>query len=124
MSQFFFQGVDREALDRAPMLRFERRGLQSRWATSALGVDLASPVHWTPSTQGMLDMCLAGLGWAMTPLPLAQPHLVAGRLVELPPHCRLAVKLYWQRTRLAARLLDRLTLAVRSSAEAALGSPA
>lgn len=48
----------------------------------------------------------------MTLLDLAAPHLASGRLVELPPARRIAVPLYWQRTRLAARLLDRLTLAV------------
>ena len=48
----------------------------------------------------------------MTPLALAAPHLASGRLVELLPGRRIAVPLYWQRTRLAARLLERLTQAV------------
>ena len=106
-------GVDAASLQRAPTLRFDRRDLlQARWAREALDLDLAAPVHWSPSTQGMLDLCLAGLGWAMTPLALAAPHLASGRLVELLPGRRIAVPLYWQRTRLAARLLERLTQAV------------
>lgn len=113
----FPEGVTAESLERAPMLRFDRRdGLQARWTEAVLGVRPSPPVHWTPSTQGMLDMALADLGWSMTPLVLARPHLAAGRLVELPPHHRIAVDLFWQRTRLAARLLDRLTDAVRAQA--------
>lgn len=117
MTRFFADGVDAATLQRAPMLRFDRRdNLQARWAQEALGVRLSSPVHWTPATQVMLELNLAGLGWAMTPLTLAEPHLAAGRLVEMSPHRRIAVALYWQRTRLAARLLDRLTSAVRAAA--------
>lgn len=121
MSRFFDDGVDAASLQRAPMLRFDRRdGLQARWAQEALGVQPSPPMHWVPATQVMLDMTLAGLGWAMTPLALAEPLLAAGRLVELPPHRRITVALYWQRTRLAARLLDRLTSAVRAAAAQAL----
>lgn len=115
ISRFFPDGVDAASLQGAPMLRFDRRDeLQARWVRQAWGTPVSPPVHWTPSTQGMLDMTLAGLGWSMTPLPLATPHLDAGRLVELPPHRPISVALYWQRTRLAARLLDRLTQCVRS----------
>ncbi len=121
VARFFAGGVDGESLGAAPMLRFDRRdGLQARWAQEALGVKPAGPVHFTPATQGMLDMNLAGLGWAMTPRVLAKPHLEAGRLVELPPKRSIAVALYWQRTRLSARLLDQLTLAVRMTAGEAL----
>lgn len=123
MTRFFAAGVEAASLERAPMLRFDRRdGLQARWAHEALGVRPEPPVHWAPATHAMLDLCLAGLGWAMTPYALAEPHLAAGRLVELPPHRRLSVALYWQRTRLAARLLDRLTQAVRATAAHALAA--
>lgn len=121
MARFFADGVDAASLQRAPMLRFDRRdGLQARWAQEALGLAISPPVHWTPTTHGMLDMCLAGLGWAMTPVALAEPHLSSGRLVELPPRRRIAVALYWQRTRLSARLLDHLTNAVRTIAAEAM----
>ena len=121
MAEAFPGGVDAESLQSAPMLRFDRRDLfQARWAKEARGVELAAPVHWAPSTQGMLDLCLAGLGWAMTPLELARPHLDSGRLVELPPHHRVSMPLYWQRTRLGASLLDRLTQAVRATTTGAL----
>ncbi|HEY1926170.1 MAG TPA: LysR family transcriptional regulator ArgP [Caulobacteraceae bacterium] len=121
MARFFAEGVDARSLQRAPMLRFDRRDqLQARWAREALGVRISPPTHWAPATYGMLDMVLAGLGWAMTPLSLAEPHLSAGRLVEMPPRRRIAIPLYWQRTRLSAQLLEHLTRAVRNTASETL----
>lgn len=117
LARHFPDGVDAERLRAAPILRFDRRDqLQARWAHEAWNVKISPPTHWTPSTPGMLDLTLAGLGWAMAPVSMAAPHLESGRLVELAPNLRLTVTLYWQRTRLAAQLLDRLTEAVRSTA--------
>jgi LysR family transcriptional regulator (chromosome initiation inhibitor) len=116
------RGVDAAALSHAPMLRFDRRdGLQARWVREALGiVALEAPVHWVPATQGFLDGALAGLGWAMNPLPLVAEHLAAGRLVELLPGRRLDVALHWQHARLGARLLATLTEEVLAAAQATL----
>jgi len=116
-ARHFPMGVDGQSLHHAPMLRFDRRDdLQFRWARETWGVPISPPTHWTPSTQGMLDMMLAGLGWSMAPIMLAAPLIAERRLFELDPQIRIAVKLYWQRTRLAARLLDRLTCAVQAVA--------
>jgi LysR family transcriptional regulator (chromosome initiation inhibitor) len=120
-ARHFPGGGDEQSLQQAPMLRFDRRDdLQFRWAREAWGTTITPPTHWIPSTQGMLDMTLAGLGWSMAPVMLAAPLIVEGRLIELTPQRRIAVTLYWQRTRLAAQLLDRLTQAVRGVAVAAL----
>lgn len=117
IARHFPNGVEPESLRAAPILRFDRRDqLQARWAQEAWNVKISPPTHWTPSTPGMLDLTLAGLGWAMAPTTMAAPHLASGRLVELAPNLRLTVPLYWQRTRLAAGLLERLTEAVRSTA--------
>ena len=121
MARHFADGVRGENLQIAPILRFDRRDqLQARWAREAWDVEISPPTHWAPSTPGMLDMTLAGLGWATTPTVLAAPHLAAGRLVELSPKRRISVSLYWQRTRLSARLLDNLTQAIRTAAARAL----
>lgn len=110
-----------QALKTAPMLRFDRRDqMQARWARDVHGVEIAPPVHWAPSTQGMLDLTLQGLGWGMAPLSLVEPHLKAGRLAELPPGRRADVSLYWQSARLHASALDRLTGAVTQAARNAL----
>lgn len=120
-ARHFPRGVDGQSLQRAPMLRFDRRDdLQFRWAREAWSATITPPTYWIPSRQGMLDMTLAGLGWSMAPVMLAAPLMAEGRLVELVPQRRIAVSLYWQRTRLAAQLLDQLTQAVRGVAVAAL----
>jgi LysR family transcriptional regulator, chromosome initiation inhibitor len=124
VARHFANGVDAASLARAPTLRFDRRdGLQARWAREALGVALEAPTVWVPSTQGFLDGCLLGLGWAMNPLALAGPHIAAGRLVALTPQ-RLDVALHWQHARLGARLLDALSREVAGEARRSLVPPA
>lgn len=113
----FSTGLNQASLHKAPMLRFDRRDvLQLRWAGEAHGATISPPTHWAPSTQGMLDLTLAGLGWSLAPVQLASRLIEQRRLVELPPGKRVTVPLYWQRSRLAARLLDQLTTAVRTCA--------
>jgi LysR family transcriptional regulator (chromosome initiation inhibitor) len=122
IARHFGKGTDpAAALAEAPMLRFDRRDqMQARWARAAHGVEIAPPMHWAPSTQGMLDLTLAGMGWSLAPLRLLSSHLTAGRLAELPPERRMPVALYWQSARLHAAALDRLTEAVTAAARKAL----
>ena len=113
----FANGVAGQTLRSAPMLRFDRRDeLQFRWMREACGVAFLPPTHWAPSTHGMLELTLAGLGWSMAPVSMAAPLLAQGRLVELEPLHRIAVPLNWQRTRLNTQLLDAMTRAVRQVA--------
>lgn len=117
MARYFNQGVQGEALARAPCLRFDRRdGLQAGWARAAHQIELKAPIHWVPSTHGFLDLILAGFAWGMQPWSLAKAHLEAGKLVELPPGLRLDVQLYWIVTRLHADALRQLTRIVRTIA--------
>ncbi len=117
VDRYFREGVNAEALARAPHMRFDRNDtLQARWAREAHGVDLASPIHWVPSTHGLLDFILANVGWGMNPAQLVAEHLSAKRLVELQPALRLNVKLYWTVTRLHAATLRHLTAAIRATA--------
>lgn len=113
----FANEVAGRALRSAPMLRFDRRDeLQFRWMREACGEAALPPTHWAPSTHGMLELTLAGLGWSMAPISMATPLLAQGRLVELQPLHRVAVPLNWQRTRLNTQLLDVMTRAVRQVA--------
>ncbi len=117
VERYFRAGVDAEALARAPHMRFDRYDtMQARWTREAHGVDLTSPIHWVPSTHGLLDLILAGVGWGMNPVQLVADHLSSGRLVELQPAFRLDVKLYWTVARLHAATLRRLTDAIRGVA--------
>jgi LysR family transcriptional regulator, chromosome initiation inhibitor len=121
IGRHFGSGMDKATLAMAPHLRFDRRDmLQARWALATYGIDLSAPTHWIPSTQGFVDLALAGLGWGMQPLMLAETHIAAGRLIELPPEQRVDVRLYWTFTRLYAQSLSCLTKAVCAAAERSL----
>lgn len=113
----FSPGVTKEALMKAPVLRFDPRDeLQNRWMTQKLGAPVDAPTHQVPSTQGFLDLTLAGLGWSLTPEPLATPLIAQGRLIDMDPHVRVDVALFWRHLRLSARLITDLTDAVREAA--------
>ncbi|RUT25701.1 ArgP/LysG family DNA-binding transcriptional regulator [Asaia sp. W19] len=117
MAHHFSQEFSIERLAAAPSLRFDRRdGLQARWLRETHGTEPGKVIHWVPSTQGFLDLGLAGVGWGMHPIKLVREHLTAGRLVELPPGIRIGVALYWTVARLHADTLIRLTQAVQRAA--------
>jgi LysR family transcriptional regulator, chromosome initiation inhibitor len=125
VKRWFAHGVDAESLAVAPCLVFNRKDqLQARWLqrlTRRAGRRaLQPPCHWLPSAQGFVDAALAGLGWGMNPLRLAEPHLAARRLVELVPGHPIDVPLYWQASRLALPALEALTAAVLAAAQVAL----
>jgi LysR family transcriptional regulator, chromosome initiation inhibitor len=121
MARHFPRGVTADALMTAPSLVFNQKDrLQSRWVREAMGVDLACPVHWLPSTQSFVDASLAGMGWGMNPEPLVHAHLKEGRLVELRKKTPLDIPLYWQVNRLADDRLADLTKAVVTAARQAL----
>jgi LysR family transcriptional regulator, chromosome initiation inhibitor len=121
LNRHFAEGVTEVSLSGAHHLRFDRRDqLQARWAREAYGVRLAGPTHWVPSTQGFVDFALTGIGWALHPRIIVEPHLAAGSLVELPPKLPIDVTLYWMITRLQAAPLKSLTDAVRAAADVRL----
>jgi LysR family transcriptional regulator (chromosome initiation inhibitor) len=117
----FPRGADAASLARAPVLRFDRRDeLQTRWARARFGSGALGPAHFVPATQGFVDCCAEGLGWAMHPRALIGPALAAGRLVELAPRKPFDVALHWQQVRLPSAPLEALARAVRDAAARAL----
>lgn len=117
VARHFGKGVTTAAVAHAPSLTFNQKDrLQETWLLHHVPDAPARPTHWIPSTQGFLDACLLGMGWCMTPLPLAAPHLQAGRLQEIRPGAVLDVPLYWQVSRLVAAPLSALSRAVTRAA--------
>ncbi len=118
VDRFFPDGVTAVALARAPCLRFDRRdALQARWVRETLGIELNAPTYTVASTHAFLDLAAAGLAWGMQPVALAHPLLANGRLIELKLGTRIDVSLYWIVARLPVASLDRLTNAVRQTAD-------
>lgn len=121
VQRWFAQGVNAHTLAQAPAVLFNRKDrLQERWARQVTRRTLALPMHRLPSPQAFVQASLAGIGWGMNPLPMVQPHLDAGQLVELVPGRVLDVPLYWQSARLPVPALDALTRSVLDAAAAAL----
>jgi LysR family transcriptional regulator, chromosome initiation inhibitor len=121
VAQWFAGGVNAAALASAPAITYNRKDdLQAQWIRRVCRRNVETPTHWLPSAQAFVDASLHGIGWGMNPLVLVQPHLDAGRLVELAPGCRVDVPLNWQYSRLAAPVLQRLTDAVLQAAGAVL----
>lgn len=121
VARYFPNSITAAELAEAPCLRFDRRdGLQERWAREAFGIELDAPTYSVASTHAFIDLAIAGLAWGMQPVKLAEPHITAGRLVELHPVLRIDVGLNWIVAGLPVKSLNLLTKAVRSSAQNAL----
>ncbi len=124
--RWFPNGLTSDALADAPAITFsDNDRLQIDWVARHIrpARHAAFPSHRMASSQAFVDACLHGLGWAMNPDPLADPHLAAGTLVDLAPGTPLDVPLHWQFTRLAAPALAPVTEAVRRAARAILVQP-
>lgn len=117
-------GPTPEALLQAPALVFsEKDRLQEIWVdrqTGGRARRMALRSHRLASSQGFVDACLAGLGWALNPEALVADHLAADRLVDLSPSEPLDVPLYWQFARLTAPATASLTRAIREAAARSL----
>ncbi|WP_025840695.1 LysR family transcriptional regulator ArgP [Asaia platycodi] len=108
--RYFPDGFTPEAIDAAPCICLEAQdSLQKQWLELMERPELSPMTHYVPSSRGVLDFTLSGLGWGLQPVTLAAPHLASGDLVEIDPGRRLQVPLYWILPRLKSAILDELT---------------
>ena len=121
IARYFPNGVGAGSLAQAPSLVFNSKDeLQNRWARRLCHRHVELPRHTLPDAHAFVAAAVAGMGWGMHPHKMIQDHLQAGTLVELVPATPLDVPLYWQQARAASSLLDGLTRAVSTAANAAL----
>jgi LysR family transcriptional regulator (chromosome initiation inhibitor) len=127
VKRYFGGGVTRAALERAPVLVFDRKDrLEHRFARELIGRtrrDLAWPAQWLPSAHGFVEACLRDMGWGVNPEPLITRELARGALVDIRPGTTLSLPLYWQRWRLASPTLSLLSAEVIAGAATALEKP-
>ncbi|MCF8157166.1 MAG: ArgP/LysG family DNA-binding transcriptional regulator, partial [Rhodoferax sp.] len=76
--------------------------------------------RFVPSSEGQVRAVLAGWGASVLPELQVQGLLSSGKLVNLVPNITLPVNLYWHCWNLDSVVIDRLTAALSSAAEAAL----
>lgn len=114
--RWFPDGVTAEALAHAPFVDFDRRDLlQQDWLRER-GVDPWSvPRHHVPASADFSIAVELGLGWALLPVPHADPALAGGRLVRLADH-GVTTPLFWQQWNLRSELLDAIAAEIRAEA--------
>jgi LysR family transcriptional regulator (chromosome initiation inhibitor) len=109
---WFPAGAVPDALQRAPMILFDRRDdLQDRYLRSITSRELTPPRHHVPAAQEFVDAIRLGMGWGlMAELELRE----AGQdLVVFAPGAHVDVPLYWQQWRRGSGALDAVGEAIR-----------
>jgi len=132
IERWFPDGPTPEALDRAPMVVFDRSDdLQDAWLreVAAAGTRVPSPPrHHVPSTAEFLDAVRRGLGWGMWgPLPgpgarfpVLGDALERGEVRALAGDAVVEVPVYLQQWKLRSEVLDRVAGALRAEARRVL----
>jgi LysR family transcriptional regulator (chromosome initiation inhibitor) len=129
-ARWFSDGVDRERLNTAPTVDFDRKDTY-QWAfvQSLPGkrgekpLESKGPRHYVPSSHDFGNAIRLGLGWGLIPEIQCGQDIKGGKLVELAPDRPHDVALYWQRWKTASNVLDVVTDTVRAVAAQFLRQP-
>jgi LysR family transcriptional regulator (chromosome initiation inhibitor) len=114
--RWFPDGVTADALSRAPFVDFDRRDLMQQDWLRERGVDpWPVPRHHVPASADFSVAVELGLGWALLPVPHAEPGLADGRLVRLDDG-ETTSPLFWQQWNLRSELLDAIAAEIRAEA--------
>ena len=106
LTRWMPQGATPDALERAPLVDFDRRDdLQTRWLAER-GVPVEGPPrHFVPASHDFATAVKLGFGWGMLPDFQSDAELRDGRLARLGG-TPVDVPLYWQQWNLRSPLLD------------------
>jgi LysR family transcriptional regulator (chromosome initiation inhibitor) len=120
VARWFPDGPTPAALNRAPVVDFDRRDdLQAVYAREAGADPAAAPSHYVPASNDFAIAVKLGLGWGMLPTFQSAEELERGTLIALGG-TPLDVPLYWQQWNLRSPLLDAIADEVVSAARSAL----
>jgi LysR family transcriptional regulator, chromosome initiation inhibitor len=112
--RWFPDGPGCAALERAPVVVFDRHDdLQHRYLRHR-GAAAGPPVHHVPASADYLAAVVLGLGWGM--LPDQQVRGREAEIVVVDPGGAVDVVLHWQQWRLRSPSLDRVRAAVITAA--------
>jgi LysR family transcriptional regulator (chromosome initiation inhibitor) len=120
IARHFPQGLQPERLPLVPAIVFGADDrLQHRYL-EALGLADGFVHHLCPSSEGFVQLAMAGLGWGLVPALQVQGQLARGELIELLPGRHVDVPLYWHHWRQGGELLENLTSHLRRITQAGL----
>lgn len=105
--QWFSKGLTSEAVRQAPMITFNRKDkLNSNILTRVLGyVPKSFSSFFVPSSEQFIDFIKRGVAYGALPEQQSRIPLQRGEIVELVPHQRELVSLYWHSWNLDSHLL-------------------
>lgn len=120
-STYFSEGVTAAALAAAPMIVFNRKDeLQARYVRSVTRAKIMPPIHYLPTSSGVVEAAAHGIGWCLAPESLAEPALKSGRIVMIDAERWIDLPLYWQHAAIRSTTLQRVSQAIQESAAAVL----
>jgi LysR family transcriptional regulator, chromosome initiation inhibitor len=121
-ARWFPEGPDAAALQRAPVVVFDRRDdLQYAYLRRHVSAVEDVPLHYVPSSADFFRAVALGFGWGML------PELQLDRTAPVTPvdaAGAVDVPLYWQQWRLESDPLDRVAAALIGAARERLGRAA
>lgn len=115
------RGVRAADLDRAPMVRFDRKDtMQHRVARRWVRREIDPPASYVGSSREFAEAVRLGIGWGMLPEAWTREDLAAGALVPVSRRPHHDVPLHWLAWRLPSRTLEVLSDRVLEQARRAL----
>ena len=111
IQHWFPHGIDREGLKSAPAVIFNEQDLMHHHIiTKYFGLNMTQyPHHLIPSSASFLEAIQLGLGFGMVPEFQMREALTTGALIDLLPHAKTEVKLYWHHWKRQSVPLQKLT---------------
>lgn len=104
------RGVRAADLDRAPMVRFDRKDtMQHRVARRWVRREIDPPASYVGSSREFAEAVRLGIGWGMLPEAWTREDLAAGALVPVSRRPHHDVPLHWLAWRLPSRTLEVLS---------------
>ncbi|SDU73887.1 LysR family transcriptional regulator ArgP [Gordonia westfalica] len=102
-------GLDADALSRAPMVQFDRNDhIQLNMVAALAGRAVDPPAAYIPASTEYHRAVSLGIGWGAVPVVQIRDALDDGRVRLIADH-HLDVPLYWQYWKLSSPLLQHLT---------------
>lgn len=102
-------GLDADALSRAPMVQFDRNDhIQLNMVAALAGRAVDPPAAYIPASTEYHRAVTLGIGWGAVPVVQIRDALDDGRVRLIADH-HLDVPLYWQYWKLSSPLLQHLT---------------
>lgn len=116
------KGLTAHQFATTPFIAFNRKDdMQTEFVAKAFGLKRVTLKQlFVPSSEGQVRAVRAGWGVSVLPRLLVQPLLDDGTLVNVVPHHRQPVALYWHCWNLNSDVLDNLSQALRLAAGQAL----